>query len=573
MKEATNASHALALTLTDELARGGVTEACLAPGSRSAPLSLALLADERFRVHVRIDERSASFLALGLAKATGAPAVVLSTSGTAAANFHPAVVEAHESRTPMIVVTADRPPELRATGANQTIDQIKLYGDSVRWFCEIGAADEAEGSARYWRSLASRAIAESNGPRPGPVHLNAAFREPLVPGAERWPHSIEGRPGGGPWHRVERAPREPDDDLVAELVRRIDRAERGVIVAGDGAGAPRSWLRLAEAAAYPIIAEPTSGLRSGAAISTYDALLRHERFARHRPEIVLRVGKPGTSKVLGAWLEGADQVLVDDGAAPLDPDRAVGMIIDAGPDRTGIALAKAISGRAASDWYEKWRRAESLARNAMDQTIDSYPEPTEPRIARDVARSLPGGSTVVVASSMPVRDLEAFARPRAGLRVLANRGVNGIDGFVSTALGVALGPGQPVVALAGDLSMIHDSNGLSVTGGPRPDVVFVVINNDGGGIFSFLPQAAAAKDSFETLFGTPHGMDFEALARGHGCRYELVASPAGLSGGVEDARRAGGIQLLEVRTDRTRNVVVHQEIWKAVHAAIEELLA
>ena len=570
MRDATNASQALALTLVDELARCGVTEVCLAPGSRSAPLALALLADERFRVHVRIDERSASFLALGLAKATGIPAVVLSTSGTAAANFHPAVIEAHESRSPLIVITADRPPELRATGANQTIDQIKLYGDSVRWFCEIGAPEASEGSVRYWRSVASRAVAESTGPRRGPVHLNAAFRDPLVPGDGKWPHSLEGRPRGAPWHRVARTPRAPGDDAVAELARLIDRTERGVVVAGDGAGAPRSCLRLAESVAYPVVAEPTSGLRSGDVISTYDALLRHERFARSRPELVLRVGKPGTSKFLGAWLEGADHVLVDDTAAALDPDRSAGMIVEADPELTAAALMKAASGRSGSTWYESWRHAEQIARRAVDETIDAYTEISEPRVARDVARSMPAGSTLVVASSMPVRDLDWFMEPHDKLGVVGNRGASGIDGFVSTAIGVALGGGRPVVALAGDLSMIHDSNGLSVTGGPRPDLVFVVINNDGGGIFSFLPQAALT-ESFETLFGTPHGMDFEALARVHGCGYILVETASGIPEAVEQGLGAGGLNLVEVRTDRRRNVEIHQEIWDAVHTAIEEL--
>ena len=570
MIEATNASHALALTLTDEFARNGVREACLAPGSRSAPLALALLADDRFRVHVRIDERSASFLAVGLAKATGAPAIVLSTSGTAAASFHPAVVEAHESRTPMIVVTADRPPEMRATGANQTIDQIKLFGDSVRWFCEIGAPDEHEGAARYWRSVTSRAVAESTGSRPGPVHLNAAFREPLVPGDERWPYSIEGRPDGAPWHRVERAPREPGEEVVDHLARLIERIERGVIVAGDGAGAPRSWLKLAEASAYPVFAEPTSGLRSGSVISTYDALLRNEAFARRRPDLVLRVGKPGTSKVLGPWLEGAEHVLVDDGAAALDPDRSAGVVVDADPERTAVALTKVASGRAGSSWYEMWRRAEDIARSAIDEAIDSFAEATEPGVARDVARSFPAGGTLVVASSMPVRDLDWFMAPHESLDVIGNRGASGIDGFVSTSIGVALARAQPIVALAGDLSMLHDSNGLSVTGGPRPDVVFVVINNDGGGIFSFLPQAELT-ESFETLFGTPHGADFQALANLHGCRYELVESAVALERAVAEAREAGGIHIVEVRTDRGRNVQIHQDIWNAVHEAIEGL--
>jgi 2-succinyl-5-enolpyruvyl-6-hydroxy-3-cyclohexene-1-carboxylate synthase len=572
VKKATNAAHAFALTLVDEFARCGVVHACLAPGSRSTPLALALAEHEGLQLHMRVDERSASFLAVGIAKSTGAPAVVLSTSGTAAANFFPAIIEAGHSRTPMIVVTADRPPELRATGANQTIDQIKMYGDAVRWFCEIGAPEPIEAANKYWRSVAARAVAEATSSPGGPVHLNAAVREPLVPGDDEWQWPIEGRPEGRPWHTVERGSRDARPEALSHLARRIEATERGVIVAGDGAGAPHALARLAEQVGYPLIAEPTSGLRSGtAAISTYDALLRVESFAEeHRPDLVLRVGKPATSKVLGPWLAGADQVLLDPGGAPLDPDRSVELVIDADPDRTAATIAKAVPGKSDSAWNESWRRAEARARSVIDRLLDSRDEPTEPRIARDVARSMPVGSVLVVASSMPVRDLDWFMAPHADLTVIGNRGASGIDGFVSTAIGAALGSDREVTALAGDLSMIHDSNGLGISGEPAPDTIFVVVNNDGGGIFSFLPQARHV-DHFETLFGTPHGLDFARLAALYDCGYALVRSATELPTAIEAARKQGGIQLVETRTERAANVTIHEEIWDAVRTAVEEL--
>jgi 2-succinyl-5-enolpyruvyl-6-hydroxy-3-cyclohexene-1-carboxylate synthase len=571
---AENPSRALALVLVDELVRAGLADACLAPGSRSAPLALALAQHPAVRLHVVIDERSAAFVALGLAKATGRPAVVVSTSGTAAANFHPAVVEADYSRTPLLVLTADRPPELRQTGANQTIDQLKIYGGAVRWFAEAGVAEQRTGSVPYWRSLAARAWATACAPHPGPVHLNLSFRDPLVPlpDGEGFPEDLSGRPAGRPWTEVRPAARPLAEEDLELLAAEIAAADRGLVVAGDCRVDAAPVLALAQAAGWPLVAEAVSGVRSGPnALSTYDALLRHPGFsAAHRPDLVIRIGRTASSRALGALL-GPDvrQVLLDPGPEWPDPERTISLVVGADPAAACADLAKVVGRRERSAWLASWLDAERRAREALDRVLDQQEQPTEPRTARDLAAALPSGATLVVASSMPVRDLDWFMRPRVGLRILGNRGASGIDGFVSTTLGAALaGPG-PTVALAGDLAMLHDQNGLLLARTEPVAAVFVVVNNDGGGIFSFLPQAAFP-EHFEQVFGTPHGVDFAALAALHGCRFVRVERAADLVPIVSAATGEGGVHIVEVRTEREANVAHHQQLWEAVAAAIEQ---
>jgi 2-succinyl-5-enolpyruvyl-6-hydroxy-3-cyclohexene-1-carboxylate synthase len=533
---------------------------------------------------VHLDERSAAFFALGTAKATGRPAVVLCTSGTAGANFHPAVLEARHSRVPLIVCTADRPPELRDAGAGQTVDQLKLFGDAVRWFCEVGAPEDAgagPGPGPAWRAVAARAVAEALGSPAGPVHLNLAFREPLVPTGEP-PVEAPGRAGGRPWTRSAAAgPRAPDPATVEHVAELVRGARAGVLVAGWGAGvAPATAHRFAAIAGWPVLADPLSGLRSGPyGVSTYDALLRVPAFAgAHAPDLVLRVGAPLTSKAATAWLgPEVEQVLIDPDGDWLDPRHAAceRIAVDAG------ALLDAVAARLTADrhdpgggWIGSWESAESAARAAIDATIDSWPEPFEGRVARDVVAALPDGSTLVVASSMPVRDVESFAAAREGVHLTANRGVNGIDGFVSTVLGIAAGVrsghagGGPVVALLGDLCFLHDANGLLGVARRGLDATFVVVDNDGGGIFSFLPQAEAAPDRFETLFGTPHGVDLAALARVHGVAVDEIEKAGDLVPALQASVRTGGVRVLLVRTDRATNVARHREVWSAVAAAL-----
>ncbi len=577
-------AQAFPATLVDELVRAGLQHACLAPGSRSAPLALALAADGRVTVHVLIDERSAAFLALGIGKASRRPAMLVSTSGTAAANFHPAVLEAHHSKTPLIVITADRPPELRDTGAGQTIDQIKLYGDAVRWFVEVGLPEDRPGSARYWRSIAARAYATAEESPAGPVHLNAAFRDPLVPAGPELTgeageageggdaRAMGGREGGAPWTRVRRgAPMaaEADARWLADVVSGSDR---GLVVAGDCDVEPAHVLALAEKAGWPVLADSLSGLRSGElAISTYDALLRDGAWANdHRPDVVLRMGKLGTSKALAALVSRAGcEIVLDADGKWLDAERSGGTLVVADPASLCKRVLDAIPVRSESRWLDGWRRAEKLARDAIDGLLDLDDDVNEPRIARDLAGLLPDGATLVVASSMPVRDVDWYMRPRGGLRVLGNRGANGIDGFVSTTLGVALALREPTVGLAGDLSLLHDQNGLMLRLAEPVDAVFVVLNNDGGGIFSFLPLARFP-EHFERLFGTPHGLSLEALAGVYGCGHRHVERASELGPAIGEAMEQGGLHLVEVRTDRAANLTLHRRLNQAVSDALEE---
>jgi 2-succinyl-5-enolpyruvyl-6-hydroxy-3-cyclohexene-1-carboxylate synthase len=568
-----------ALTLVDELARAGVTDACLAPGSRSAPLALALAEQPGIAVHVHLDERSAAFFALGVAKRSGRPVAVVCTSGTAAANFHPAVLEADHARTPLLVLTADRPPELRGAGANQATDQLKLYGPAVRWFCEVGVPTDDPAAGRYWRSLASRAWAEATGPPAGPVHLNLAFADPLVPldpasgrGARLAGEPAEGRPGGAPWTAAPAALPAAAPTDVAALAEAVRASPRGLLVAGWGVDLdPAAVDAFAAASGWPVLADPLSGARRGpAAISTYDGLLRAPRFAAgHRPGLVVRVGAAPTSKALTAWLDASvPQVLVDPGAGWLDPARSARLRLTADPSALLAAVAVRLDGPAPRPWLGEWLEAERLAREAIDGLLEEWTEPFEGRVARDLVAWMPDGGTLVVGSSMPVRDVDAFAQPRDGLRLVANRGLSGIDGFVATALGVAAAGDEPVAALCGDLTLLHDASSLLGAAGRPRGAVLVVCDNDGGGIFSFLPQARLPAELFEPLFGTPHGLDLAALAAAARVPGRVVEKAADLVPALDAALAGGGTQLVVVRGDRAANLARHLAVTEAVAAAV-----
>jgi len=558
---AADAGQAFALVVADELVRHGVTDAVLAPGSRSTPLALAFAADERVRLHVRIDERSASFTALGLARATGRVVPVLCTSGTAAAHFHAAVLESDASRVPLMVLTADRPPELRGTGANQTLDQIKLYGAAVRHFAELGVPESRPDAVRYWRSSISAAVAAATGAlgAPGPVHLNLALREPLVPTSDAagFPYPLDGRPEGRPWASAAAAPRPLPDDIV----ERIAAARTGVVLAGDLPGAADGALVATFAAerGWPLIAEPHSNARRGpAAVVGTDALLRDQAFvAEHVPDLVVVCGRLGLSRAVLGWVATttSDVVVIDPYGAWWDPTRSAAAVVAA--DLTSLAHT---SGRASDSWHDSWVQAGVAVATAIDKALDEDERLTEPRLARDLAAGLPDGALLTVASSMPIRDLDLTMRPREGLRILANRGVSGIDGFVSTAVGAALGhaaaDGGPAWALAGDLSLLHDINGLLAD--PAPDLTLVVVNNDGGGIFSMLPQAGAELPAFERIFGTPHGVDLAKVVTGYGRNHQLLTRVEELQEALRTQPK--GLRVLEVRTDRSDNAELHHRL-------------
>ncbi|MBA3432217.1 MAG: hypothetical protein H0U16_12155 [Actinobacteria bacterium] len=409
--------------------------------------------------------------------------------------------------------------------------------------------------------------------------MNTAFRDPLVPtpGAPGWDQDLTGRPSGAPWVRVNRSLGVTSEAQVGSLVDEITTTERGLIVAGDCDIDPRPVLEMAHLAGWPVLADPLSGLRCGpGSISTYDALLRSPVFAaEHRPEVVLRIGKTGLSNALTAFVAGAMRhIVIDQDGMWTDPDRSMSHLVSANPSLLCTQVTNALPGRSSeglpgrsSEWLAEWLSAEATARAVIDAELDGSDEVTEPRAARDVARHMPTGSTLVAASSMPVRELDRFMAPRSGVRVLANRGANGIDGFVSTALGVALSTEGDTVALAGDLSMLHDQNGLLIGRDEAIDATFVVLNNDGGGIFSFLPQAKFP-GSFEQLFGTPHGIDFSAVARVYGCGHRLIDRASHLESALDEARAGRGVQLIELRTDRSANAALHERMITTVRLTL-----
>jgi len=556
-------------TLVDEWISCGVRHAVVAPGSRSTPLALALAARSELSIHVFHDERSAAFAALGMGRAGSMPAILLCTSGTAAANFHPAVIEAHQDEVSIVVCTADRPPELRDVAAPQTIDQTKLYGNAVRWFHDPGVAGDDGGAPRStWRQIASRAVSMTLAPWRGPVHLNLPFREPLV-----------GTAGELPSRRGERASLVaagvPDAAMLDTLAERLER-QRGVIVAGASGVDGATVLALAECAGWPVLADPRSAARRDHpnVVVTFDDLLRHERFARdHVPEVVLRIGFPPASRLLAEWLaaSGATQVQVHDSAAWIDPRHDVTVRVQADPDQICAGLVARLRGGSGTTWATRWRHAEANAQQAIDTLLTARAVMSEPAIARATVAALPAGARLMVSSSMPVRDVEWYARPRSGVEIHANRGANGIDGVTSTAVGLALvDPLRPTALLIGDIAFLHDTNALLALARRSVNLTIVVVDNDGGAIFSFLPQRnALTAERFEQLFGTPHGTDPGAVAAAHGLHVERIGSIDELRRAIVSASAEPGVTVLHVRTDRDDNIAAHADLHRAVAAALD----
>ena len=557
-----------AATLVDEWVRAGVTEAVVCPGSRSTPLALAIAARPELSVHVRLDERGAGFFALGLGRATGRPAVVCVTSGTAAAELHAAVVEAHHGRVPLIVCTADRPPELHGVGASQTVEQVGIYGSALRWSADPGVpVAETSGT---WRSLAARAMAEAgSGPYgPGPVHLNLAFRDPLVGEPGPLP---PGRADGKPFHRMAPQVGAPVLDDRWSLP-----AGRGLIVAGAGCGPVPAVLAMAEHLGWPVLADPLSGCRVDhpQVVAAGDAVARSGRDDL-RPEVVVRLGSAWASKALPAFLAGADTVAVDPWWRWQDPDRTAAVVHRTDPGSFAEAVCRRPATAGPAGWLAGWQRAERVAQAAIDRVLAEVGL-SEPLVARRLARLLPGDVTVVVSSSMPVRDLEWFAPPVADPpRVLANRGANGIDGVCSTALGVAASCGGPVAAVLGDLAFFHDVGALVGAGEPGAPTgapcTVLVVDNGGGGIFEFLPQAGSVERAvFERVFATPQAADVLQVAAGLGVETADVGTPDELDEVLGAAATAKGHRVVRVRVPaRPGNVDVHRR----VHDAVAEALA
>ena len=577
----TNRNTALASALVEELARCGVRTAALAPGSRSTPLALALVRQPAIEVAVIVDERSAGFFALGAAQATNAPTAVLCTSGTAAANLHPAVCEADESGVPLIVLTADRPPELRGIGAGQTIDQLKLYGSAVRWFCEAGTHEADDAGLLHYRSIACRAYAAARGdPRPGPVHLNLAWRDPLGP--EPRPEDVtatselalEGR-GERPLTAVPHAGApDPGDALIEVMAEHVAEARRGLIVCGrqrDPALA-EPVANLARASGYPILAEPTSQLRLGPhdrslVVSTYDAIARARPEAL-APELVLRFGEMPTSKALRAWiaaLHGCRQLIIDGDFGWNEPTSAASALMRVDPTAFASSLASAISPAGDDAFSAGWMAADGAAAQAIADELGRADGVSEPAVHAALGGLYAEGDLVYTASSMPIRDQEAFLRSGpASVRFLANRGANGIDGLISSGIGAAAATRQPTWIVTGDLGLYHDMNGLTALRETTAPVRIVVLNNDGGGIFEFLPQAGQIeRDEFEAIFGTPIGVNPSKIAALFDLPHVRVEDVGQLAAAAD-----AGTALVEVPVDRRQNVDVHRRIGDRVSEAL-----
>ncbi|MFS8543859.1 MAG: 2-succinyl-5-enolpyruvyl-6-hydroxy-3-cyclohexene-1-carboxylic-acid synthase, partial [Limnochordales bacterium] len=593
-------THHYVGAFVDELVRSGLRHVCLGPGSRSTPLALLCAQHPELRVWVHVDERSAAFFALGMARTLGQPVALVCTSGTAAANFLPAVVEACLTRVPLVVLTADRPHELRDVGAAQTIDQVRLYGSHVKWFVDMALPEATTPMLRYARAVASRAVALARDVPAGPVHVNFPLREPLVPlpgprpaAADSAPAAWWGRPGGAPYTAVAAGPRALAEEEVGALAAELAAARRVVLVCGPDtpAGALGPIASLARRLGCPVLADPLSGLRTApvapetAVIDAYDVFLRDESaVAALAPDLIVRFGALPVSKPLLLYMERyaeRRQWVVDPGAQWRDPILAASRMIYADPAALARALERALDGPAgraqgsdgAADWLGLWRDLNRATRAGLRQAVEALDEPFEGRVFHELASLLPDGTLLYVGNSMPIRDMDAFfPAVSRRLRVMGNRGASGIDGVVSSALGAAAAAGGPVVLVLGDLSFYHDLNGLLAAKLHGLNATIIVINNDGGGIFSFLPQAAYP-DHFEALFGTPTGLDFRPAVEMYGGRWVRPRDWAGFRAAVAEAVAGGGLHVIEVATDRARNVPLHRQVFAAALTAVGFRLA
>ncbi|WP_324716729.1 2-succinyl-5-enolpyruvyl-6-hydroxy-3-cyclohexene-1-carboxylic-acid synthase [Carboxydochorda subterranea] len=581
--------------LVDALAASGLRHVCLAPGSRSTPLAMVLADHPGVRLWTHVDERSCAFFALGMARGLGEPVAVVCTSGTAAANFYPAVIEARYARVPLVVLTADRPPELRDVGASQAIDQLGLYGPHVKWFADAALPEASGRMLRYARVLATRAVRTAAAEPAGPVHLNFPFREPLVPQAPQ----AAGRDGPaarstGSLRPVE-GRRAADPAVLDDIARWIAGSPRPLFVLGPQEDPRLAALTSGFAARVgaPLLADPLSQARWGrhelrAVVDSYDLFLRDEALAdRLRPTAILRLGAAPVSKALLGYLErllDVPQVVVDPGGGWRDPALSATQVwpVDPvalleglsryvetpeGPGNQPRAGVLQLQGRRQEErraWLERWLALHRAARQAARRLLSESEGLSEARAIAELVRLLPDGSTLYAGNSMPVRDLDGFAEagPRE-IRALGNRGASGIDGVVSSALGVAAVSKGPVALAIGDLSFYHDLNGLLAARLHSLSLTVLLLHNDGGGIFSLLPQADHPQH-FEQLFGTPTGLDFRPAVEMYGGRFTRVASWGEFQRAVRQGLEAGGLSVVEVRTERSANAAHHRRLWDQV---------
>lgn len=596
----------------DELRRSGLHHAVICPGSRSTPLALVFASNPAIRCWMHIDERSAAFFALGMAKRLGQPVVLLCTSGTAAANFLPAIAEAHLTHVPLLVLTSDRPPELRDDGAPQAIDQNRLYGTHAKWYVETALPEASNQALRYIRTLACRAFAQAGLVPAGPVHLNMPFREPLTPAPipdqplppanRRDPQAWQGRAHDQPYILVHDTEQQQPIilDMFQELAESINACPRGLIIVGPQTDPQlaTSLLALARATGYPLLADPLSHVRGRASandtvISSYDAFLRSERFlARHAPQLILRFGAMPTSKPALLYLKRYSeclQIIIDPHHGWEEPTQLAARMIHYDAHIFCTELGNALTHPALpgepeqpvpacqqqserTTWSQTWQTAECVARQTLSATISDFAELFEGRVFTELAELLPAGTLLYAGNSMPIRDMDTFFWPQPKeLRCLGNRGANGIDGVISSALGAcaASESADPAVLVIGDLSFFHDLNGLLAARLHGLHLTIVLVNNDGGGIFSFLPQSAYP-EHFEQLFGTPTGLDFRQAVEMYGGSFQRISTWEMFRVALQRGLDTPGLHVIEVPTKRASNVTMHRQLWQVTEQALEQ---
>jgi 2-succinyl-5-enolpyruvyl-6-hydroxy-3-cyclohexene-1-carboxylate synthase len=563
-----------------ELSKSGVKDVVISPGSRSTPMALVMSEHPDLRIHILVDERSASFFALGIAKATNRPVALLCTSGTAAANYYPAIVEASISRVPLLVLTADRPHELRDVGAPQAIDQIHLYGKNVKWFVEMAPPEKTDDMIRYARTVCARASATASSYPAGPVHLNFPFREPLIPQMDETIFELPERTGG--YVDIQTGHLSLSDDNFKKISDELSAYQNGIIICGqlDSDGFADEVISLAEKLKFPIIADPLSQLRSGDhdghyIIDAYDAFLRNEDAKEAlKPDVIIRFGAMPVSKALTIFIKenrNARQFVIDSGAGWREPSMSASDMLYCDEavfcNKVGTLIPSASADTA---YLETWLSANEIAQEQL-AAVSKIEELSEGKLFHKLMAMLPEGATLFVGNSMPIRDLDSFFLfNNKKIRVMANRGANGIDGVVSTALGAA-SVSQPCYLVLGDLTFYHDMNGLLAAKLYELNINILLINNNGGGIFSFLPQANEPKH-FEKLFGTPLDIDFRHAVEMYNGKYDLIKDWNHFSQVFNENQSICGLKVMEIQTNRDVNLTEHRDLWKSVSREITAML-
>jgi 2-succinyl-5-enolpyruvyl-6-hydroxy-3-cyclohexene-1-carboxylate synthase len=565
--------------IVSELIFSGVTDVVVSPGSRSTPMAMIMAEHPDLNVHIHVDERSAAFFALGIAKSLNKPVALLCTSGTAAANYFPAIVEARYARVPLIVLTADRPHELREVGAPQAIDQIHLYGKHVKWFSEMALPEKSNEVIRYARTVCARAVSIATSAPSGPVHLNFPFREPLIPKIDGELFQLQERPNG--YVKVHRGDLTIADEPFQEIAEKLSQTERGIIVCGSIVDDvfPEAVTRLADTLKFPIIADPLSQLRSGKhslenIVESYDTFLRNDDAKVFlKPDVVLRFGAMPTSKALTIFLKengSAEQYVIDGGGGWRDPASLSTNMVFCNETLFCEKLITYINEKSTSDFLTDWKKVNQLTKDQMTSLRD-ITELSEGRLFYQLAEMLPEGATLFVGNSMPIRDLDSFfLTNNKSIKVMANRGANGIDGTVSTALGAALNS-QSLYLVLGDLTFFHDLNGLIAAKLYNININIILVNNNGGGIFSFLQQSEHP-NNFELLFGTPLGIEFEHAVKMFNGNFTKIKDWDHLGSEMMKAVSSTGINVYELVTNREMNLAEHREFWGFVSREISDFV-